>query len=144
VNTLPPAIRPHTLEKAVQILKNVPLTLGSEVRWTRGSYARDHKGLRVSFDSPDANCYCLVGAVRATGAQLYPDFDLKAYETIQDVLSTVIRKRGQGGVILCNGPVITHFNDDPGTTYSMVLEVVQEAQQLLKQYQDLQNNSINP
>ena len=37
--------------------------LSSEDKWTKGYMARDSKGRRVTPNSPEATCWCVLGAI---------------------------------------------------------------------------------
>jgi hypothetical protein len=79
-------------------------------KWTTGEFARDNSGYSMSFDSPDAVCWCLHGALdkyasnprdfiklRSIQKQLYPDAnslaclnDRYGYDAVMKVLETAL------------------------------------------------------
>lgn len=45
-----------------------------EKGWTKGAYARDESGKEVDFDSPEAACFCIFGAMlRVTDGNPTPE-----------------------------------------------------------------------
>jgi hypothetical protein len=73
--------------------------------WTQGDFARDHNGNSVHFSSPNAVCWCAVGAVKACyrGAG--------QYDAMQLLRNTINRQ------------YIDHWNDDRRRTKRSVLKV---------------------
>ena len=45
--------------------------LSDESNWTQDVLAMDSHGCKVEFDSPNATCWCLVGAMKKSSKELY-------------------------------------------------------------------------
>jgi len=75
--------------------------------WTQNSYAKTYDGHICSYDSPEAVCWCLLGAMN----KLFP-ID-SGYD---DILLNRILKRNYGGIV--------GFNDN--STFTEVKEVLTE------------------
>lgn len=82
---------------------------GHPERWSKGSFALDHKGIPVSPDSLDAVRWDLLGAIRL----LYP----RCQKQILHRLGFDNRMWMQA----------LSFNDAPSTTFDMMLAKVKEA-----------------
>jgi hypothetical protein len=76
-------------------------------RWTRKLYARDRSGKPARFRSKMASCFCLMGSIRRCAPS-----ERIAQEAGHFVKRTV------------RIPGIHAFNDDPNTTYEMVLSAL--------------------
>ncbi len=50
-------------EQARAAIESVAVTLTDPGTWSKGALARDKDGGRVSVDSPEAESFCLVGAI---------------------------------------------------------------------------------
>lgn len=53
------------MKSDLQVLKDVRALLRQG--WCRGSFAKDRQGNHVSFSSPDADSFCLSGAIMRSG-----------------------------------------------------------------------------
>jgi len=76
-------------KKALEVLHKVDDRLSTEDKWTQHAYARDYKGLNVHTSSPDAEKFCLSGAVKVECRHL-DDFDLQSlvHLTLHEALPT--------------------------------------------------------
>lgn len=50
--------------KTSEVLSRAKELISKPENWTRAAFARDKDGTSVSWSSPDAVCFCSVGAVR--------------------------------------------------------------------------------
>jgi len=50
-------------EVILKIIRDARDLISDESRWTRGSFARDRQGYYVQTKSPEAVCWCAVGAL---------------------------------------------------------------------------------
>jgi hypothetical protein len=83
---------------------------GHPERWTKGAFAKNANGdCRMTCD-PEAVCFCLLG-----GLTLVYGYNLGTAEKAEQLQIP----KGYTGV--------DDFNDAPGTTFEMVLEVVRKA-----------------
>ena len=103
-----------TNEKKAKVLDEMRNILSSSARWTKGELARDASGASVGVSSPDASCFCVIGAYklaryRVSGGS--PNFFLDDWFIARHHL----RLPGWGGQI-------SGWNDYPTTTYEDVLE----------------------
>ena len=76
--------------------------------WTQGAYARDAAGTPTGSRMPDAVCWCLDGALRATA-----DFDVDAADIARDALASAL------------GMSVTAWNDSPGRTKDEVIAALE-------------------
>ena len=82
-------------------------------RWTKGTLARDDRGVPTCVDDPKAVCWCLMGALhKCYLSGNYAD----AIERLANVLTAM-------GI-----PSLVAFNDHPDTTHAMVLHALQRAE----------------
>lgn len=55
--------------KTSELIVQTGLLLADPEKWTRHAYARDAEGVQKKASSPDAVCFCMVGAMKyITGA----------------------------------------------------------------------------
>lgn len=99
-----------TYEEITQGLVCVRELLSDPEHWTKGSYARNAKGLSVYSDSHDAQSFCLIGAASRCS-------------TDHGVTGAVILRMQRA----CPIPILSRFNDDPRTTHADVLAVIDRA-----------------
>ena len=66
----------------VEILRKARYILRKPEYWTQGSYARDAEGNELIHDSPDAVCWCAIGATYSAAQAL-------GYKTCKDVQNIV-------------------------------------------------------
>ena len=92
-----------TREDLIRIFRAVRLRLAPDGAWTQRSNARDRKGHPEFFDSTDATCWCLEGAMRKESAN-WQEFSYALHEVAQET----------GGV-----PCV--WNDVPGRTQDEAL-----------------------
>lgn len=86
--------------------------LNAENRWTQRQLARTGSGVKVHYSSPDASCWCLMGAV----CKCYPvDSERRR---VMDLIDECTLKRFDVGFVT--------WNDDPQTTYADVFKLVKE------------------
>lgn len=57
-------IRLRLEDKGLKLLRQVRELFEDPNKWTGGSFARDDKGHPVSFNAPNAVCWCLEGGLR--------------------------------------------------------------------------------
>jgi hypothetical protein len=88
-------------------------------RWTKGAYARDADGRRLSSSNhPSATCWCLLGALEAIDS--YARERLDAAYIIEDILDDI------------SSASIALWNDDPRRTHSEVLSLLDDAIEIAK------------
>ncbi len=87
-------------------------------KWTQTFAARDINGRPVETDSPNATCFCLIGALmKCDGIKLRTADSLTAF--LRDSPSYQKIKEKVGGSIL-------HWNDQSGRTFAEVKALVEE------------------
>lgn len=81
--------------------------LKSEAQWTKGSFARDKDGKEVPYGSPDAVCYCLLGATHLCYSVPHEvdKGDRKYYEIRNILFDYIIKKHNIVGVMGFNDGV---------------------------------------
>jgi hypothetical protein len=94
----------HSPKGVHQIVCDIDDLLSSKDRWTKGVWARDDSGHEINFESPDATCWCLTGALaKCTGGTPTGYHDvLPCIQCILNVLS------------------VSSWNDDPQRTFADV------------------------
>lgn len=97
----------------LDLLRRVRERLSVPERWTKGVFARNHKGEPVPPDSPHAVCWCVNGAVQS----LSIDFQLRddVFRALLGIKS--IERRTH--VLLVNDAQV--FNDARETTHAILL-----------------------
>lgn len=121
------------LEKAITFL---------ERGHTQGAYARNPGGNDRNWHSPEATCWCAMGAVHASIAALYPQWvaslgSLVVSATLTSegrevntrclqLLDTVVSAKGWSGIF--------QFNDWPGCQGQEVVKVFREAMKVVKEH----------
>jgi hypothetical protein len=87
-------------------------------KWTQQVAARNADGLCVSHDSPEASCFCLIGALQ----HCYPDTDIryKLYDRIADELD----KNGSLRYRSCPDVLIIRWNDEEKRTFEEVKALI--------------------
>jgi hypothetical protein len=78
------------MEQAHQILQRARNLI--EAGWIQGGFAKDAKGNRVACTSPDAVCFCAVGALLRAAHEIAPsdhDVYLKAKQQIMNRITTI-------------------------------------------------------
>jgi hypothetical protein len=115
------------MAKAARVLEEAGNLLSSREKWTKGAYARDEQGIPISSSYLGGCSFCLVGAVSHATRSLYPVESAKGYLASRTIvfLDGVLRLLGSGGQLT------TTWNDHPGTTHEMVLNLLQEAKRVL-------------
>jgi hypothetical protein len=95
--------------------------------WIKNAYARNHRASddQVLATSPDATCWCLLGAVK----RCYP---IEQRHAVMDKLAASIKElfpRRVDKVVLPreSGETIITFNDTKATRFADVLKVVNHA-----------------
>jgi len=89
--------------------------------WCKEAYALNAQGMEVSFEDPNATCFCLSGALWRA------ETDLKAFGPASILVRDTVEIVARG---VC-GYGITMFNDTKEVSKEDVLRVLQEARQLL-------------
>jgi len=91
----------------------------NETNWTQGAAARNQSGEPVAPGSPDATCFCLLGAMR----RCYPGYTFD-FESAMLRITHAIHRRVKYSVFI----PVQDFNDQPGRTFDEIAEVIREAQ----------------
>jgi hypothetical protein len=86
--------------------------------WTQGALARDAVGQEVEPDSPDAVCWCLIGAMQRGAGPTYPN-----YAALRDTLRQDLGIRREFEA-LGEEVTLTRWNDTPGRTQAEVVALV--------------------
>jgi hypothetical protein len=86
-----------------------------EKGWTQGAYARDSRGSLIASDSPEASCWCVLGAL---GEDVRGSHESELVDPIYARLH---------GLIDCDSLAL--WNDAPDMTQERVLEVFKKAEQ---------------
>lgn len=106
-------------ETALRALKEARALLGEGGhRWTRGTYARNAEGEEVVFDSPNATCWCALGALLHVAPAVSPSSQWLGYWGARDVLD-------EECVVSTPYPSVPSLNDKQG--YKAVLELYDRA-----------------
>lgn len=71
-----------------EFLKNAKALINTPDKWTKRAYARDAGGNSVSEDSPDAVCFCSVGALDKL-VRAEPSTDVKVYQ-IRNIAHSIL------------------------------------------------------
>jgi hypothetical protein len=87
--------------------------LSDESKWTTYTYARNVDGARVNYASPDAVCWCVLGAIR----KCYPDSAIH----YQDILEKTIQK------LTSEFHTAADYNDYDSTTFADIQNLIKEA-----------------
>lgn len=96
--------------KLKTLLIDIRNLIGTKDKWTQDTWAKDAAGNKCRENSPDAVCYCLVGAIRrCTDGPDYED----AYIAIRKCLGA------------CSNSCLVEFNDTH--TYEQVIAAVDAA-----------------
>lgn len=100
----------------LEIVKAAKTKLANPKAWIKGSLARDKSGRQVNPVSPDAVCWCLIGAMHSvnTGSPSGCVVGTEAYDAIR--VSTPN-----------HWPWLQEFNDCEGTTHADVIETLDRA-----------------
>lgn len=112
------------LEKIIMALKDTRELLSKDDHWARKSFAYDANWRPVDSTSPDAVCWCMVGAVCKVAAGRGVVFPTLA------ALADVVEQKPQGWRSVPEGSPsdkLTAFNDDDMTSHHHVIEVFDEA-----------------
>lgn len=97
--------------EVARILRDAADLIEPPGRWTRGTLARDEHGLPVAAESPDAVCWCALGAVqRVASADTNARWD--ALEAIE--------------AIVAEPAPISHWNDRQPSA-ALVISVLRDA-----------------
>lgn len=111
---------------AKDCLKNVRVLLTPPSAWQKCCYATSAEGFDVAPESPDAVCFCLVGAIR----RVCPSAD---FTVLQCLMETASKSLG----LLPAPPdgwtlpfTITRWNDAPSRTHEQVLKTLDLAVEL--------------
>lgn len=87
-----------------------------EGAWTQGQAARDRHGNGVDYRSPDAVCFCALGACVRSVSPGYDDFAVRCF----------LRSMTPDGTI-------ANWNDAPGRTQAEVVAKLREASALARE-----------
>lgn len=90
--------------------------LKTEKDWTKGYYARNSEGLKVLPDSGEAVCYCISGAICASGT------GYASTEMVTNAIKALFPER-----VHPEGHAVPEFNDHPETTFDDVCKVIELA-----------------
>lgn len=93
--------------------------LDSPEKWTKGAIARDSKGNLVSYNSPNAVCFCLLGAIY----KCYASDKMNPDKMNPDKLPLEIRKL-IGSLLNLRSDSISYFNDAPKRTFEDIKNLV--------------------
>lgn len=119
----------HTIPaNAAEVLDRTIALLSDAANWTTDYFARNAKGQDVDVRSPDATCFCIMGAIervtrgpengeRVTMDQINVECDAEA------ALQTVLTKR-------LGDSNIANFNDT--ASHEQVIEALTEARDRIK------------
>lgn len=103
----------------LQALVGAFLILKSSARWVKGSFAVANKksGSWIDVESPDAKCFCTMGALQRVSKEFgaNPDF----YRPAESLLDTAILKRTKG-----EHTSVIDFNDADKTKHNDVLSLL--------------------
>lgn len=98
------------------ILRAARELISTPEKWTQHDWARDRSGKATIYSSPDAACWCAMGAIRqVTGG--YPGFSLA-----EDILEQATRSNDIGA-----------WNDRQGRTHKTILRAFDRAIALAEQ-----------
>lgn len=110
-------------------LRKVRELLSDPNKWLKGRLANNDKGVGVDPNSPDATCFCLLGATyKVTGFYGYPTCNAAAsnqYARVVDRLCDAVRKHHPS-----YGTSAMGFNDSQGTSHADVLNLIDKAIEL--------------
>lgn len=90
-----------------------------ESGWTQGELARDAGGFACSTTAPDAESYCMIGALTAADCAYSDDDNCLDYFAARGAVEAVV---AEGGFFS-----IAQFNDDPATEQAHVVAAFDDA-----------------
>ena len=93
------------------ILTKARELLSTPDRWARKHQATAANGIGVPWNSTDAKCFCMMGAINRADWELKSDEAFDTMDLIEDII----------------GEALPIFNDNPGTTHAAVLRVFDQA-----------------
>jgi hypothetical protein len=110
-------------ERPIDAVYNLLL---DESRWTKGANARDLYGRAVGSTTDDAQCFCLLGAIRHTTQSVNNRYILR--DDLKRLIASAIHKvNGYHIMDLSTTDEITQFNDNRSTTHQDVMRVLEVA-----------------
>ena len=122
-----------TNEHTIQVLSQAKDTLSDASKWTQGAVARDKHGEEAHFNSPDAVCWCILGAIYKASWKIWDDLDTRVNERNKavDAVGLVAQARGRlsgkwwEGAAAASG--LNVWNDLGTITHDCVIETLSEA-----------------
>ena len=104
--------------ETIDLLKSMRALLSDEKAWTKGTYVKDSVGMRVSWHSPWATCWCLEGAMykfldeRNTTGHAILSVDAPTRRIWNDIVHAFPNKD------------LVHWNDAPERTHAEVMQAL--------------------
>ena len=102
--------------ETIEILRSARALIDAPEKWTKGTEARDAHGFRVRFESPDAVCFCAVGALLGALHRAGNDDDGEC----------VALRRLRKALPIGFADVVS-LNDHPDTTHADIMAVFDRA-----------------
>ena len=111
----------RTFEQDAEVLRVARIMIEQPENWTKGVLARHRNGNPIGYDTKNAYCFCMVGALcRASNDGLIPEEVLNA---VKFAVCTIKQTA-----------FLDEFNDDPATTHADVLAAMDLARARLEKY----------
>jgi hypothetical protein len=107
-------------DTALAVLEKVGEILSEPSRWTKVAFARNAEGIEVDVESPDAACYCFIGAIQKAEYEVA----LQSWRS-QIVRNTVNSCLPTPGTLPFSSSAIVGFNDAPERTFEEVRAVIE-------------------
>ena len=117
-------------KREIKIINKVIQILDKPQKWTRARNAKDKNGNPTNPLSPNATCYCLEGAIyKALWEQKLSK--RKWNNSYRKIIGAICKVAGLNFDI-GNQDEHIGFNDNPNTTYEMIINILKKAKALLQ------------
>jgi len=105
------------MNQVTEILKGARAILSDPDHWTREFQARNAGGDPVAWKRPEAECFCLMGAINRAAYDINLGYTEEAYEAMNVVERFITNS-------------IPAFNDNPTTDHEAVIKTLDSAIEL--------------
>lgn len=141
------------MDAALKIIRGTIKLYRSPLRWIRMAFAghRLNPGTgggsyeRTDIDSDEADCFCLVGALRKTALELYGDKDVatSAVEYLGDVIQFRKPKVERSKFASARHDTVTGWNDRQTRVFSDVTQMLRRARDDFKPVYNAEYGTID-
>lgn len=102
-----------------EILDKAADLIEPEGAWTRGTLARDNRGLDVAAEDANATCWCAAGALQHSIGGSWSDDGIGVYHAAREAVLLAVG--------LTDSDRLANWNDTPGRTQQEVVTALREA-----------------